>query len=161
VASDLKIKNKISIALPYFFLCLFMGFLQISGQIFFIISLKCCCCYCLHYSIIFYLVFHITVVFKGSSVCLLTRLQAELRMQFHSWQGQEIFLFSKMPRLTQSIPPTPTQQTPGIFPGVIEAKAQPDHSPAANVDIKNEQSYNSTAPICDHGVNRGNFISST
>lgn len=33
----------------------------------------------LHYSIIVYLVFHITVVFKGSSFCLLTRLQAELR----------------------------------------------------------------------------------
>jgi len=66
-----------------------------------------------------------------------------------------------MPRLTQLIPPTPTQQMAGTFSVVIEAKAQPDHSPAANADIKNEKSYNSTAPVCDHGVNRDNFISST
>jgi len=62
------------------------------------------------------LVLHITVVFQDSSVCLLIRLQAELRMQSNSWQGQQIFLFSKMPRLTQPFPPLLLNMCQGFFP---------------------------------------------
>lgn len=129
MASDLKIKNKICIPLPYFFLCLFMGFLYISGQLFFIISLKCCYCYCSHYSIIFYTVFHITVVFKDSSVCLLTRLRDELRnCSLIPGRGNTFFSSPKCPDLLNRSPHSYSTDAREFFPGVIEAKAQPDHS---------------------------------
>jgi hypothetical protein len=75
-------------------------------------------------------------------------------LQFNCRRRRQIFLFSKMPRLTPEFPQLLLNRCQGLFCRCKEARVLTDHSPAAGVDIKNKRSCNSTPPVRHHGAHR-------
>ena len=78
---------------------------------------------------------------------------------FDSWQGQEISLFSKMPRLSLGPTQPPIQQVPRIF-SPLEAQwlgHEDDYTPPFSVMVKNEWSYTSAPPVHIHAVDWANY----
>jgi hypothetical protein len=73
---------------------------------------------------------------------------------FNSWQGKEIFVFSKTCR--QAL--MPTQPPIKLVPGGKMVGHEADHSPLSSARVKNEWSYTSPSPVCLLIMCRDNLI---
>jgi hypothetical protein len=76
-------------------------------------------------------------------------------------RGQEIVLFFQMSRLALGSSHHPIQWEPGnTFPVVVGGYwpgYEVDHSSLSKAEVKNKWYCTSTAPVCLHNVERGNF----
>ena len=88
-------------------------------------------------------------------VSIMTRLWAE-QPGVQILAGQEIFLFSTMSRLTMQPIELSIHWVPGRFPRVKWPEHEVDHLIPSSAEVKNEWSYNSTPPVCLHGVDVNN-----
>ena len=71
---------------------------------------------------------------------------------------QQIYLFSKMSRLTMGSTLPPIQWVLGIlYSGIKQLECKADHSPSPSVRFKNQYSCTSTSPICLYDMYRDNF----
>ena len=60
------------------------------------------------------------------------------RLKFESWLGQEICLFSKMPRLVlEPIQPS-VKCVNGFFPGDKQQRCEVNRSPTSSAKVENE-----------------------
>jgi hypothetical protein len=73
------------------------------------------------------------------------------------WWEQENCLLLKTSRPTVGSTGLLFNGKRGCLQGVNRAEREVNHSPSSIAEIKNEWSYTSTAPICFHDVDRGNF----
>lgn len=56
---------------------------------------------------------------------------------YHIWQGQEMFLSSKMLRLVLGPSQPPIQWVPVALFVVVSGQSKADHSPAPSAEVKN------------------------
>ena len=77
---------------------------------------------------------------------------------FESYQGQEIFLFSKK---TSRLAVWSTHSLIQWVPGVKWSEGEDEHSSASRAQVKNKWSYTSTSAFCLHGAQREGFTFDT
>jgi len=74
-------------------------------------------------------------------------------LDFDSWQGLGIFLFTIMSRLDLRPTQLPIQWVPGALSlGLKQLGHEADHSPPSSANVKNVWGHTSTPPICLHGM---------
>jgi len=78
-------------------------------------------------------------------------------IRYKSWQGQEIFLFSQMPRLALEPMQPPVKQVLALFPRHKAAMVCNDHLPPSSTHVKNEWSHTSTHFIFPQDMERHNL----
>jgi hypothetical protein len=74
--------------------------------------------------------------------------------QFHSWQGQNIFLFSTISTLAVAHPAPYPMVVEVLSPGIKQLVQEAIHSPPSRAEVKNVWLCNPTIPLCLHSVHR-------
>ena len=90
----------------------------------------------------------------GFYVLIFSPSQCNMCCEF--WKRQETILQNLPDRLWGSSPP-PIRWAPHSFPDLKGPEWEVKHSPASNVEFKNEWSFTSTPPTFLYGVERDNF----
>jgi len=76
---------------------------------------------------------------------------------FETWQGQNIYLYSKMSRPVLRYTQPPFQVPRALPPWVEQPGHEADHPYPRNAKVKYTWFYTSTPPICLHAVDRDTF----